>query len=451
MFGRLPVPVLVMYKNSRVNNLTQNQQNNKLSANDQKKSVAVNTPTGGDGNTPLKHGNVPRLEHADIWKRILSKEFCDLSWEAKNTCPIGGVSVNLDYFQCTGLITPEMGGNKKLLKLQEFVQGYLDVPLILSKKAHFDPQRTYAYTYRTNNGIIFAYSHLPEGIRYALQFPGIPLRMLKVFEWKNLISGLFFDYHCTFTRADICVDDYKRRITGRRLIDITQKGDIARVLKYWFIESGTAGSPGEVTCYWGGGRKQLYFYNALHLHGLHADRYECRLRETKAIEFLSIIAQFEYTIDDTERDQLTYDQILQRMLQYMGSICLGAVDFLYRNGRKGRSTKEFKRYDFWEDLGNDVGGILHLPVPVPKLDTIKFVAKTVKWLSNSVFKRLAIVFNAIGQEAFFAYINQEINLGALKFDDYDLAWIAKIKSLFDSLEPDSNVTHLDVFNFLKNA
>lgn len=423
------------------------------------KGVTSSTPVGGAGNTPLEHSNTPELVRVDIWKRILSKEFADLSWEAKNSCPIGGISVNLDYFQCTGLVTPQLGGNKKIEDLHDFIEGYLDVPLVLSKKLASDPRRTYPYTYRTTNGVVFAYGHFIDGIRYTLSFPGIPLRMLKIIRWQSLISGLLADYFCNFTRCDICTDDYKRRITGRKLIDITQRGDVARILKYFFIESGVVGNPGDVTCYWGGGRKQLYFYNAQSLHGTHCDRYEARFREDRAHIILSAIADFKTpldhsaSIDDLTEEQIhqgvvTQEEVLQDMLQYMGSTCLGTVDFLYRNGRKGRSHKEFARYDFWLDLIDDVGLHQHIPVPVTQLDTIQFVAKTVKWLATSVFKRLAILYTAIGSGSFSDYLNQEINLGALKFDDYDLAWIAKIKGLLCSNSAD-NVTSLDIINFLK--
>ena len=416
---------------------------NTLNCSDQNvNGVYEKTSSRGYGNTPLKH-------RVDIERRILSKQFSDLSVYGQNSCPIGGVSVNLDYLQCTGLITADHGGYEMLDKLLSFIRSFLDVSLIDTGKPFHNGSWDYQYKYTSVNGVIFAYGFFPEGLRYYLQLPGIPLRMLEVIQWKALISGLFFDFSANFTRLDICVDDYKRRITGQKLVQLAQKGDVARVLKYFYIESGLIGNPGETTVYFGSGRKQLYFYNAEFLHKIPADRWESRFREKKAHLIASNIAEFEYSFGEEGHKELTQDEILERMLRYMGSVCLGCVDFVHRSGRKQRSLNEFSRYRFWNSLIEDVGGIQHVSVPVPKLDVVKFVAKTVKWLDRSVFKRLASLHVSFGKDVFSDYLDQEIRLASSRFNDYDFDWIGKTKDLFDSLDPDTNLSKLGLINVLK--
>ena len=415
------------------------------SSQEQSKEGVTGTPAGGDGNTPLMH-------RIDIAKRILSKHFVDVSFEVQNSCPINGVAIGLDYLQCTGLIPMDERPDKVIPKMLRLLKGFLSCGLTDSGESlKIGNVRTYKYKYTSVNGVVFAYGYFPEGLRYYLQFPGVPLRMLLPRQWKALIAALYFDFFAKFTRGDICIDDYKRRVTGQKLVQLAQRGDVARVSKYYYVESGFIGAPGETTVYFGSNRKQLYFYNALYMHGIHADRLEARLREDRAHEVLKHIAEFEYTIDESEREELTQDEITARMLRYMGSVCLGCVDFVHRSGRKRRALYEFPRYDFWQSLIDDVGGIQHISIPKPKLDVVKFVAKTVKWLDRSVFKKMALCSVGFGKELFDEYLAQEIKLGSIRFNDRDMEWIFMIKDLFGSVESDSDISKLEFINLLKST
>ena len=425
--------------------------NSGVTESDLSRGGVTGAPEGGRGNTPLKHEGLSVDDKVDVAKRILSKRFVDVSFQAENSCPINGISIGLDYLQCTGNIPLDDHPDRKIGNVIRFVKSFLDVGLTDSGDTFSVPRRTYNNKYTSINGVVFAYGYFDDGLHYYLQFPGVPLRMLRALEWKALISGLYFDHYAKFTRSDLRFDDYKRRITGQKLVELAQRGDVGRVQKYKYIESGAIGSPGETTVYFGGGRKQLYFYNAEFIHGIPADRWEARFREGGAHQILTHIAELEYTLEEHEREELTQDQIVERMLRYMGSVCLGCVDFVHRNNRKGRSLKEFDRYDFWQSLIDDIGGIEHISVPRPKLDAIQFVQKTVKWLDKSVFKRFAICFTAFGKEFFDEYFNQEIKLGSARFDDNDLDWISQLKNLFDTLESDAKMSKLEFINYLKST
>ena len=425
-----------------MNNLTQNQQNNNLSANGQKKGVAVNTPSGGDGNTPLNR-------KVDVARRILSKQFSDLSTLGQNTCPIGGVSVNVDYLQTTGLLTVHRCGNGLMAGVEElfdFIKSFFGDSFIDQGEGFKNGCWRYQKCYKTVNGIIFAYGLFKEGIRYYLQIPGVPLRKIEVTGWKRLISGLVATFAAKFTRIDICVDDYKRRVTGKRLVQLCKKGDVARVKSYCHIESGAIGSESESTVYFGSGRKQIYFYNAEFLHKFAADRWEARFREDRAHIIATHIAdEYQFDFDKFE----SYDAMNQEMLRYLGGCCLGAVDFVKRNGDTDHSLSNFARYGFYESLVQDVGAIQHIPVPKPLLDTFGYVCKKLKWLNKSVFRTIASLYTALGDEDFNEYLNDEIRSGSARFDQVQLEWTAKIKDFFDSIDYDSGVSKLAVINALK--
>ena len=426
-----------------------NSQNSTKLAKSHKKGVTVDTPVRGDGNTPLRH-------KIDIAKRLLSKQYSDLTLAGQNTCPINGVSVNLDYFQCTGLIPmnaddfESLGSGlsdfKHLSNLILCINRYLDGGKLINANDTFrNGCWKYQNYYKSNSKVIFAYGFFDDGFRYYLQFPGIPLRMLELSRWQSLISDLFFKYRARFTRIDICVDDYKRRVKATKLVKLAQKGDVGRVLRYHYIESGAIGNPSETTIYFGSGRKQLYFYNAEFLHNIAADRWETRFREERAHMIASAIADFA-NFPEIKSKNLSKQEILQEMLRYMGSVCLGAVDFIKRSGKTGRSFTEFKRYRFWDSLIADVGGIQHLPIPIVKLDVLKFCKKTFTWLAKGVFKRKACLYFALGEETFANYVDSQIQSGSIRFTDYDLDWINKIKSLFDSLNFTSESQKLDYIN-----
>ncbi len=271
--------------------------------------------------------------------------------------------------------------------------------------------------------------------------------MMRIRDWKSLITNLYKKYHGSLTRIDICIDDYKQRVTGRKLLSVIERGDVARAFNYKYIGSGVAGVGDEICVYLGSNRKQLYHYNAEHLHGLPAYRFESRLREDKARIIGKSIADF----DDLEENQnLTDDELMEALLRWLGSVCLGCVEFLHRNGHRGKSLGKYKRYDFWQSLTDDVGATTHIPNPKKHLDVVQFCAKSFKWLAKGgALKRLALLGAALGNEVFNRYSSEEMLQASFCFDDHDLDWMSGVKELFDSPDLVDIKSKLQLINYLK--
>ena len=256
--------------------------------------------------------------------------------------------------------------------------------------------------------------------------PGTPLRSVHPESWLIFVVRASSIYRAKFTRFDVRVDDYKRRVEIKKLVKLAKSGDVARVRQFMHIEAGAIGQEDTIsTVYFGSKRRQLIIHNAEFLHDLNCDRWEARFRETRAKECA------RYIIDnfDIDSEQDIHLQI-NNILRYLGNKALKIVDFVKRKGDKKQGIKRYRRYGFFASLLKDIGEVdLLPPIRDPKLNAIEFVQKSFDWFNRQVFKRFALLEQILKTN--FPYIIQMcMNIASKRFDNDYLRWYEKMKEVF---------------------
>lgn len=266
--------------------------------------------------------------------------------------------------------------------------------------------------------------------RYMFSIPGTPLRSVHPESWLTFVVRASEVYKAKFTRFDVRVDDYKRRVDLKKLVKLAKSGDVARVQQFMHIEAGAIGQKDTIsTVYFGSKRRQLIIHNAEFLHDLNCDRWEARFRETRAKECVRyIINNF-----DIESDEDILIQI-NNVLRYLGNKALKIVDFVKRKGDKAQGLKRYRRYGFFTSLLKDIGEVdLLPPIRDPKLNAIEFVQKSFDWFNRQVFKRFALLEQIFKTN--FPYIIQMcMNLASERFDRDDMKWYEKMNEIFSTMK-----------------
>ena len=271
------------------------------------------------------------------------------------------------------------------------------------------------------NGLKLFYKLLPTGkVLVAFICPGKSLRPLSFYDVVCFITRLVSAYNAKFTRIDIRLDDYVRRVSIKYLEHLAESGDVAGVSKYKGINSGAIGDEGDSnsrSLYLGSKRRILNIYNAEFMHGIPADRWEGRFREDRASNIANYIAD---NIDDFVDDPT---EMLVHLLQYCGNKVLDIAKFIDRKGNKSQAISKFKRYDFYQSLLDDVGELdpaLLKDEPKPKLNAYQFVTQTFDWLNRQVFKRLAMMESCFGSALFDTIYNRCLSNALDNFNKVDM-------------------------------
>ncbi len=276
--------------------------------------------------------------------------------------------------------------------------------------------------------------------RYMFSIPGTPLRSVHPIEWLTFVVRAHVVYRAKFTRFDVRVDDYKRRVQIKKLVKLAKSGDVARVQQFMHIEAGAIGQKDTIsTVYFGSKRRQLIIHNAEFLHDLNCDRWEARFREVRAKECTRYIVD-NFDIDSDE------DILIQinKVLRYLGNKALKIVDFVKRKGDKAQGLKRYRRYNFFTSLLKDIGEVdLLPPIRDPKLNAIEFVQKSFDWFNRQVFKRFALLEQIFKTN--FPYIVQMcMNIATERFDRDDLRWYEKMYEIFGTMN------YLDINEFARH-
>lgn len=265
--------------------------------------------------------------------------------------------------------------------------------------------------------------------RYMFAIPGTPLRSVHPESWLTFVVRASEVYRAKFTRFDVRVDDYKRRVQIKKLVNLAKSGDVARVQQFMHIEAGAIGQKDTIsTVYFGSKRRQLIIHNAEFLHDLNCDRWEARFREVRAKECVRYIVD-NFDVDSSE-DILVQ---INNILRYLGNKALKIVDFVKRKGDKNQGIKRYRRYSFFASLLKDIGEVdLLPPIRDPKLNAIEFIQKSFNWFNRQVFKRFALLEQIF--ETNFPYIIQMcMNIASERFYNSDMRWYEKMNEIFGNL------------------
>ena len=259
--------------------------------------------------------------------------------------------------------------------------------------------------------------------------PGTPLRSVHPESWMIFIVRASEVYRAKFTRFDVRVDDYKRRVQIKKLVKLAKSGDVARVQQFMHIEAGAIGQKDTIsTVYFGSKRRQLIIHNAEFLHDLNCDRWEARFREVRAKECVRYIVD-NFDIDSSECILVQINNILK----YLGNKALKIVDFIKRKGDKKQGIERYRRYSFFASLLKDIGEVdLLPPIRNPKLNAIEFIQKSFNWFNRQVFKRFALLEQIFKTN--FPYIIQMcMSIASERFDNSDMRWYEKMNEIFCNL------------------
>ncbi|MDJ0662876.1 MAG: replication initiation factor domain-containing protein [Crocosphaera sp.] len=243
------------------------------------------------------------------------------------------------------------------------------------------------------------YRRQGTGYKILLQIPGSYWSQLETINYLPLIEQLT-DYGVHFTRVDIALDDYNRRIDFNSVKQVGELGHYKLVNTYKCVESSLVrGELPTPTCYFGSSDKILRFYNAEVVHGIEADRWELQLRGDHA----------QSVICDYLEDQ-----------NCLGEFVTGAVDF---GVLSGQSWDSFKRCDWWESLRVEAGGAKKIQLPTfnPCFE------KSLKWLYAQVAPTLAVAYSGYGKDGFNQLINDLVNIGNGRLKMYHHQWINELK------------------------
>ncbi len=237
------------------------------------------------------------------------------------------------------------------------------------------------------------------GYKILLQIPGSYWSQLESSNYLTLIE-LLTDYGFHFTRVDIALDDYDRRIDFNSVKQAGELGNYKLVNTYKCVESSLIrGQLPIPTCYFGSSDKILRFYNAEVIHGIEADRWELQLRGDHA---QSVICDY-----------------LQNQ-NCLGEFVTGAVDFGFLSSD---SWDSFKRFDWWESLRIDIGGSKKILLP----SFNPCFEKSLKWLYAQVAPTLAVAYSGYGQEGFEALMKDLVSVGNSRLKMYHHQWINELK------------------------
>ncbi len=345
------------------------------------------------------------------------------------------VVINCDYLQGTGILydSAQIDAFKSLIESQFGTKLPVRHPSYFKSGIHiYDhvaecPITKIKFCYTED--LVYEGDSYDSTYRYMFSIPGTPLRSVHPESWLTFVVRASEVYRAKFTRFDVRVDDYKRRVQIKKLVKLAKSGDVARVQQFMHIEAGAIGQSDTIsTVYFGSKRRQLIIHNAEFLHGLNCDRWEARFREVRAKECVRyIINNFDIDSDEDIHSQIN------NILRYLGNKALKIVDFVKRKGDKNQGIKRYRRYSFFASLLKDIGEVdLLPPIRDPKLNAIEFVQKSFDWFNRQVFKRFALLEQIF--KVNFPYIIQMcMNIASERFDNDDLRWYKKMNEVFGSM------------------
>ena len=291
------------------------------------------------------------------------------------------------------------------------------------------------------NGLkIFYKLNLSGTYTLALICPGKSLRPLPtadIFEFMTRVMSVF---KCKFTRIDVRLDDYRKRVSFGYLHRLAVRGDVAGAQKRLYMNGGLVSDKGNSkseSMYLGSKRQQLNIYNADFLHDIDAYRWEGRFREKRCTNICNFI------VDNYDEFSNDPDSQLLFLLQYLGNMVLNIAKFIKRNGDKKQAISRFKRHPFYQSLLDDVGEldpeILKIE-PDPKLNTVEFVRQSFDWLNRTCFKRIQLLIQAFGKKFFYRVFDGCLANAADRFNSSDYIRMRDVMLFFDDIALESHET-----------
>jgi len=230
--------------------------------------------------------------------------------------------------------------------------------------------------------------------------PGSVLGHFSIDTIHKLLTGLA-QFQPKYTRFDIAIDDYDKRISFEQVRDAIACKNYANFKKAQIIKN-YGDDWGGFTIYCGSSAslRMLRFYDkfAQTKGAINSYRWEAQLRDeaaTKAVyEWLEVFEEMS--------------------AQYLASLVLGCVTFVERG--KEKNVPRMVELPWWKEFREAVGSIRHSFQTIPT--TLK---KAQKWVNHQVCKTLRIMHEVVGGKRFANWLIREMLKAEKRYTKADLA------------------------------
>ncbi len=212
-----------------------------------------------------------------------------------------------------------------------------------------------------------------------------------------------------FTRVDVCLDDWNRRIQFEWVKKAGDKG-LYRYFQHFDYRASCLSKTDQIvpTCVFGAdlSDKKLRFYNAEAVHGFLADRWELQLRRDYA--------------------QKVIDDYLSLGASVLPAFVVGAIDFVEF---KVKLTRDYCRVAWWQSL---IDAVDFEPRRISVKPSVPNIDRVLVWLQKQVAPSLAVLHEGMESETFEAYVRFLVEDGICRFQDKHSALITRLQSVDDS-------------------
>lgn len=246
-------------------------------------------------------------------------------------------------------------------------------------------------------GLAGGYNILESGVEGLIQIQG---RLLSAVEQLSIVQ-LLTNSGLKFTRCDIALDDYNKRVSFNEVRYFGVNGHYRLLDSFKYIESCLVKDMEPApTCYFGSSGKVIRFYDADFAHGIPANRWELQLRGQYAQSAIS-----EYLADQS----------------CLAAFVVGAIDFGCFTSLSWRS---FNRSSWWQSLIQEV---CTQPKKLQVEQLQPDLIRSANWIRNQAGIVLAVLKSGLEQD-FDDWMKEVCLDGESRFRDYHHQQVSFLKS-----------------------
>jgi hypothetical protein len=292
----------------------------------------------------------------------------------------------------------------------------------------------FGYESRTNeNGVTTWHLHICIN--------GTMLERFDTIQNWAILTVLAENYRLECSRIDVKVRDYSRRVVPAQILDWAHRGYVRGVRKAGTKDEFEIGDPGQPTAYLGSKGNSLSYvrvYDSMPVRRVNAIDWEAEFRRGKAKQVFQTLLLF------VDKSLKSSEDICQEILQYLGAIVLGMVDFIDESEapRKPGDTSRVKELSrcklqqWWVEFKQEISYTLRVSAP----RTPRTVEKTIRWFGKQIAPTIAM----FGQmfEDFDSWLHLHQCKARERFNDTHLALMASVPSGSSAFEYDDFLASL---------
>lgn len=242
---------------------------------------------------------------------------------------------------------------------------------------------------------------------------GSVLAHFTISQIRDLLTQLSA-FNPKYTRFDIAIDDYAKRITFEMVAQAIEAKSYARFKKAQIIKNyGDEWGGFTIRCGSRASLRCLRFYDkwAETKGVINAYRWEAELKDEAATK-----AVYEWLKSSEEISA-----------QYLAALVIGCVEFVERKDEK--NVDRMEELSWWTEFKNAVGSIRHSFQKVPTS-----LRKAKEWVNHQVIKTLSTIRYVVGGKYFANWLVKEIANAPKRFTASDIARMERWEYEFASLQ-----------------